>query len=131
MADRSNPLAPGVYVKDASSGVRIITGAGTSAPVFLGYAPLPQPGEPVLLRSWSEFSQVSSASDAAVLLSGDGHLAQAVHGFFANGGTSCYVAPLDPDLPPLEALAGDAEAGTGLAGLEKLPEVSMVAVPDL
>ncbi|MFI9202781.1 phage tail sheath family protein [Streptomyces sp. NPDC053048] len=64
-------------------------------------------------------------------MSSDGHLAEAVCGFFSNGGRSCYVVPLDPSLPPLEALEGDAQAGTGLAGLEELSEVSMVAVPEL
>ncbi|QIB47734.1 phage tail sheath family protein [Streptomyces aureoverticillatus] len=132
MPDRSIPLAPGVYVKDAPSGIRTISGAGTSTAAFLGYAgPLPHALQPVLVRSWSEFSMVNTASKAASALAGEGHLADAVRGYFSNGGISCYVLPLDPALPPLEALAGDAEAGSGLAGLEKLSDVSIVAVPDL
>ncbi|MFH8786630.1 phage tail sheath family protein [Streptomyces roseoverticillatus] len=60
-------------------------------------------------------------------------LAEAVYGFFANGGTSCYVVGfLNPDAPVAESgLGGDAEARTGLGGLETVPEVTMVAVPSL
>ncbi|MEU1356383.1 phage tail sheath subtilisin-like domain-containing protein, partial [Streptomyces cinnamoneus] len=52
-------------------------------------------------------------------------LAEAVYGFFANGGTKCYVVPLDPgsDLGP--------EVGNALTGLKTVPDVHMVAVPDL
>ncbi|QSY49875.1 MULTISPECIES: phage tail sheath family protein [Streptomyces] len=60
-------------------------------------------------------------------------LAEAVYGFFANGGTSCYVVGfLNPDAAVTESgLGGDAEARTGLGGLETVPEVTMVAVPSL
>ncbi|WHM40799.1 hypothetical protein [Streptomyces sp. BPTC-684] len=59
-------------------------------------------------------SLVDTASKEAGVLAAEGHLTEALHGFFANGGNSCYVVPLDPALPPLEALSGDAEAGSGL-----------------
>ncbi|MBP2406151.1 tail sheath protein [Streptomyces netropsis] len=60
-------------------------------------------------------------------------LAEAVYGFFANGGTSCYVVGfLNPDAAVPEAgLGGNAEQRTGLDGLETVPEVTMVAVPSL
>ncbi|MEW2581660.1 hypothetical protein AB0902_36565, partial [Streptomyces syringium] len=60
-------------------------------------------------------------------------LAEAVYGFFANGGTSCYVVGfLNPDAAVPEAgLGGNAEQRTGLGGLETVPEVTMVAVPSL
>ncbi|MEV4505879.1 phage tail sheath family protein [Streptomyces klenkii] len=60
-------------------------------------------------------------------------LAEAVYGFFANGGTSCYVVGfLNPETAVTETgLGGDAEARTGLGGLETVPEVTMVAVPSL
>ncbi|MGW0885665.1 phage tail sheath family protein [Streptomyces sp. NPDC002671] len=60
-------------------------------------------------------------------------LAEAVYGFFANGGGSCYVVGfLSPDQTVTEtALAGDADERTGLGGLETVPEVTMVAVPSL
>ncbi|KJK54831.1 hypothetical protein UK12_32555, partial [Saccharothrix sp. ST-888] len=59
--------------------------------------------------------------------------AEAVYGFFANGGQSCYVVGFtDPATAvTATALAGDAERRTGLGGLETVPEVTMVAVPGL
>ncbi|MEU7133402.1 phage tail sheath subtilisin-like domain-containing protein, partial [Streptomyces sp. NPDC046261] len=52
-------------------------------------------------------------------------LAEAVYGFFANGGTKCYVVPLDP------GIALGTAVDDGLTGLETVPDVHMVAVPDL
>ncbi|MFF1651658.1 phage tail sheath subtilisin-like domain-containing protein [Streptomyces sp. NPDC058240] len=52
-------------------------------------------------------------------------LAEAVYGFFANGGTKCYIVPLAPE----KDLA--TEVGNGLTGLKTVPDVYMVAVPDL
>ncbi|GHC44343.1 hypothetical protein GCM10010507_19160 [Streptomyces cinnamoneus] len=58
-------------------------------------------------------------------------LVDAVSGFFANGGTSCYIVRLDHTKPLFTALPGDEDDRTGLAGLRTVPEVAMVAVPDL
>ncbi|MEW2033402.1 phage tail sheath C-terminal domain-containing protein [Streptomyces roseifaciens] len=243
----TGPLAPGVFVKEQPSGVRTITGAGTSTPAFLGYA-VRGPGDqvaspPTRVRSWPEFVDLfhfrsplpaeaveeelrrlgkaveevtelleplenslreaatkdpaptvpleefdklvavrtaqwqgqpvepadEQAAEATATTVSRAHpteyaqwnstgarllplhqrqaeltalkerfdeaktyqLAEAVYGFFANGGTSCYVLRLDP----AEALAaqydGDPVKRTGLAGLKSVPEVTMVAVPDL
>ncbi|MFF4160033.1 phage tail sheath family protein [Streptomyces sp. NPDC001678] len=109
---------------------------------------IPQP-----IRGWQEFADRYSIPDlgkelAALLkksplAAGDQKriqvlqrcltLAEAVYGFFANGGTSCYVVGfLNPDAKvDAPALAGNAETRTGLGGLETVPEVTMVAVPSL
>ncbi|MGW1195781.1 phage tail sheath family protein [Streptomyces sp. NPDC002536] len=59
-------------------------------------------------------------------------LHEAVYGFFANGGSSCYVLRLDPAAKDLEKeVEGDPDKRTGLAGLKSVPDVTMVAVPDL
>ncbi|MFI9306680.1 phage tail sheath family protein [Streptomyces triculaminicus] len=241
----SGPLAPGVFIKERSSGVRTITGAGTSTPAFLGYTVRgPQaPTSPVRISSWSEFvdtfhfrspmgaeelgrelerlsgvitegaaelerlrtdlAEKATTGEAPVLteqeltvltavqaadwageavgeedreaaeaaakkveealpgpyglwiaagneLAGlkrrEGELAvfagyfersariqlpEAVYGFFANGGTSCYVLRLDPDRPLADEVDGDPDKRTGLAGLKTVPDVTMVAVPDV
>ncbi|QLE70506.1 phage tail sheath family protein [Streptomyces rectiverticillatus] len=243
----TGPLAPGVFVKEQPSGVRTITGAGTSTPAFLGYA-VRGPGDhtaspPTLVRSWPEFvdlfhfrsplpaeaveeelkrlvkaideitelleplenslreeatkdpsptvpvkafdqlvtvrtaqwhgqpvdpadeqaaettaGTVSEAfpdryeewnSTGARLLplckrqmeltvfqgyftaAKTYQLAEAVYGFFANGGTSCYVLRLDHAQDLAAQVDGDPVKRTGLAGLKTVPEVTMVAVPDL
>ncbi|MEU2433670.1 phage tail sheath C-terminal domain-containing protein [Streptomyces sp. NPDC007861] len=57
-------------------------------------------------------------------------LGEAVLGFFANGGSSCYIVPVTI-ASTTTSLLGTAKDNTGLAGLEKVQDVSMVAVPDL
>lgn len=102
-------------------GVRMITGVGTSTAAFV--APVGAGSvEPVRLRSWQEFSDRYAVSGEGRGLAGP-NLAEAVYGFFANGGTSCYVVGTGGD---------DLGAYTAaLAGLEKVPEVNMVVAPDL
>ncbi|MGW9119267.1 phage tail sheath family protein [Streptomyces sp. NPDC055663] len=155
-----NPNPPGVFVTERPDGVRVITGASTSVPAFLGYtkasandAPdaTPKPftdaerAVPQKIGSWREFSarystagiakDLPDATDPATThtLQRCLPLAEAVYGFFANGGSTCYVvgftSPQSAVSP--EDLKGNADARTGLAGLETIPEVTMVAVPSL
>ncbi|MFE2283778.1 phage tail sheath family protein [Streptomyces sp. NPDC059443] len=157
-----NPVPPGVFVKDLPSGVRTITGASTSVPAFLGYtkasakddpSATPKPFTeaertvPQRIGSWREFaarySVAGIAAELADLNEGDlaavrtlqrcFPLAEAVYGFFANGGGTCYVVGFTSPQSAVSVpdLKGDVEARTGLAGLETVPEVSMVAVPSL
>ncbi|WP_229848680.1 phage tail sheath family protein [Kitasatospora griseola] len=147
-------------MSESSGGVRTITGAGTSVPAFLGYTKTsgddapdanPQPftdaerAVPQKIGSWREFAarysvqaiakDLADATDPATVHSLQRclPLAEAVYGFFANGGDICYVVgftgPQDAVSP--EALKGDTDARSGLAGLEAVPEVTMVAVPSL
>ncbi|GAA0392718.1 phage tail sheath family protein [Streptomyces luteireticuli] len=155
-----NPNPPGVYVKELPSGVRTITGASTSVPAFLGYTKVsakddpdatPKPFAeadrrlPQKIGSWREFAarysmagiaeEVAEATDptAIATLERCYPLAEAVYGFFANGGRTCYVVGFTTpaDLVTSVQLKGDTDARTGLAGLETVPEVTMVAVPSL
>ncbi|KJY41627.1 hypothetical protein VR41_11740, partial [Streptomyces sp. NRRL B-1568] len=236
-----------MFIKERSSGVRTITGAGTSTPAFLGYTVRgPQaPTPPVRINSWSEFvdtfhfrspmgaeelgrelerlpgaiteaeaelerlgtdfAEKATAGETPILTqpelivlaavrhadlageavseedrqaaeavtkkvmeaedlagpyglwiaagneladlkrhkgeltvfaeyfeqSGKIQLPEAVYGFFANGGTSCYVLRLDPDTPLAGEVDGNPDKRTGLAGLKTVPDVTMVAVPDV
>ncbi|MFB8238133.1 phage tail sheath family protein [Kitasatospora purpeofusca] len=155
-----NQNPPGVFVKEIPSGVRMIAGASTSVPAFLGYTTAsaadgpdatPKPFSeaeraiPQRIGSWREFAarygveglakELADATDPAAIhtLQRCLPLAEAVHGFFANGGSACYVvgftSPHGAVSP--EDLKGDPDARTGLAGLESVPEVAMVAVPSL
>ncbi len=159
-------LAPGVYVKESTSGVHVISGAGTSTPAFLGLAHREGNDElgfytPSQVRSWKEFSDryaaeahtglvgevgkvVQHCEDAAlgVLSAVTGGrtpeapttldrgvpLAEAVYGFFANGGSSCYIVPLRVHDDEFASLVTALD--TGLQQLEKVPDVHMVAAPD-
>ncbi|MFE9574563.1 hypothetical protein ACFYMW_39670 [Streptomyces sp. NPDC006692] len=167
---------PGVYVTEVSSGIRIVIGADTSTPAFIGltFGDGTEKGRsaPVRIGSWAEFDQQFMVRQGAGLLDGlkkaaklgddavrgalsaatGGSissvaapdrldeverylpLAEAVRGFFDNGGSPCYVVPVavedDQYASLLAAIEGDAEAGTGLAGLEQIHDVQMVAAPD-
>lgn len=55
-------------------------------------------------------------------------LKEAVYGFFANGGSSCYIVPLRVDDGGFASLMTALDAG--LVELEKVPDVHMVAAPD-
>ncbi|MFF8717244.1 phage tail sheath family protein [Streptomyces sp. NPDC015184] len=156
----SSMKPPGVYVTEKSSGVRMVVGTNTSVPAFLGYtkpsakdatdgsvAPFTEAERktPQPVRGWQEFAsrysvkglteELAEATDPAErhVLKRCLPLAEAVYGFFANGGTTCYVVGFTSpeNAVSVQDLKGDAESRTGLAGLETVPEVSMIAVPSL
>jgi phage tail sheath protein FI len=82
------PTYPGVYVQEVPSGVRTITGVGTSIGMFLGQASNGPIGTPVLCTGWLDFVRVFS-EDTTI-----GTLPHYVRLFFLNGGTSCWVVRL-------------------------------------
>lgn len=85
-------LHPGVYVRELSSGVRVIEGAATSTTIFVGETER-GPLEPTRIKGIADYERlfggylrVSSSSPARVTMR------YSVDAFFANGGTSAYVA---------------------------------------
>jgi len=91
-------LAPGVFVEEVSFRQKTIEGVSTSTAGFIGptrFGPLA--GEPELVTSFTDFERIfggidrltfTDAAGAAV----DNHMAQAVRGFFGEGGRRLYVA---------------------------------------
>src|SRR5437762_10976975 len=101
---------PGVYVEEVPSAVKPIAGVGTSTAAFIGLStdisgawdkdssegmPTSPTGQvytqadaltPQAVNSWTEFTQKFGD-----IQTGNQHLAQAVYGFFNNGGTRCWV----------------------------------------
>ncbi|MFH1963488.1 MAG: phage tail sheath C-terminal domain-containing protein [bacterium] len=78
-------LSPGVYVEEVSGGVKPIAGVGTSTGAFVGIAEKGVIGKAVLVTNWSQFVKEFGGFIP------NGYLAYGVYGFFAEGGTSCYV----------------------------------------
>lgn len=78
-------LSPGVYVEEESGGVKPIAGVGTSTGAFVGIAEKGEIGKAKLVTNWSQFVKEFGGFIP------NGYLAYAVFGFFAEGGTSCYV----------------------------------------
>lgn len=116
-----NYLTPGVYVEEVSSGARPIQPVGTSTAGFVGIAPDPsiRPHEPVGINSWSHFMRVFAPDPSKAEST---HLAQAVHGFFLNGGSRCYVVNCQDE----NQLTGNRK---GLGALEPIDEIAIVAAP--
>ncbi|SER00674.1 phage tail sheath family protein [Actinokineospora terrae] len=80
-----NYLSPGVYVEEVESGSRPIEGVGTAVAAFVGLAERGPHDEPTLVTNWGQFTQTFGG-----FLEG-GYLAQAVFGYFLNGGSTAYV----------------------------------------
>ena len=107
-------LGPGVYTEEVPGGARSITPVGTSTAAFFGEAPDPQAAlrVPTAITGFTEFQRIFAGDGAAA--SGGSVLANAVAGFFVNGGSLCHVvnlgsieAPLAPDdLLLLDAIDG-------------------------
>ena len=91
----------------------------TGVPVFLGYAQAGPMGEPQALTQWPQFGRTYNSAPAG------GYLADAVRGFFENGGDLCYIVRLDGALDAAEALAG------GLSALASLDAADLVCAPDV
>src|SRR5581483_7022121 len=130
---------PGVYVEEVPSTVKPIAGAGTSTAAFIGLStdisgawnagtksgmPTKASGDaytqvavltPRAVNSWAEFTQAFGD-----IQQGNQYLAQAVFGFFNNGGTRCWVIRIG---------TGANDLTTALTRLEAIDEVAIVAAP--
>jgi phage tail sheath protein FI len=81
-------LSPGVYVEEVDKGAKPIEGAGTAMAAFVGFAEQGPVGQPTFIPNWSEFTGTFGG-----FIKG-GYLANAVYGYFQNGGGRCYVSRL-------------------------------------
>ncbi|MCA9541847.1 MAG: phage tail sheath family protein [Myxococcales bacterium] len=116
-------FVPGIYVVEESTGPRPITAVGTSTAGFVGEVPMPKKGKPLarpkLITNWSEFIRTFGEDGAKST-----PLSLAVHGFFANGGQRCFIAPIKG-----RSLVGTPQAPAGLDLLALEDEVAIVAAP--
>jgi len=111
--------SPGVYREDVFR--KPPTRLSTGVPGFVGFADAspggPPVNTPVPLHRKGEFAGAFTARP-------DSFLAEAVEGFFDNGGERCYAVRADLALPPARAL------GEALDALGSLEDLDLVAVPD-
>jgi Bacteriophage tail sheath protein len=116
---------PGVYRKDVFP--EPVQELRTGVPAFLGFTEsVPKDGQgheqiniPHLLTLWAQFEENFGPPLSAA------YLGSAVRGFFENGGSLCYVVPLDKTLSTEPALR------EGLAALGPMDTVDLVCAPDI
>ena len=143
-------LSPGVYVEEVPSTARPIAGVGTSTAGFIGeVADVDMPlkpgrtgikddgkteepddfynlapiGEPRLVTSWEQFK--NSFGD---IQTDNQTLAQAVYGFFNNGGTRCWVIRLAPSSSIKAGEVKDTETKSEVKGAEAKKEAKIAPV---
>lgn len=112
-------LSPGVFVEERDTGSRPIEAVGTSTAGFVGTSPNPDAhlGEAVAIDNWSQFlKEFVRDGDPST------DLANAVQGFFLNGGSRCYVANVGTDA----AISGK---GGGIDALNLIDEIAIIAAP--
>ena len=118
----ANYPTPGIYVEEVAAGTRPIGAVGTSTAAFLGVAPAAEAhvDEAVACHHWAQFRKefVREAVPSTPL-------AQAVYGFFMNGGGRCYVV----NVGAANSLTGAGPQRGGLGCLEAIDEIAIVAAP--
>lgn len=117
-----NYLTPGVYIEEVSAGPRPIEAVGTSTAGFIGMAPNKTAclHQAVAINSWTQFVKQFASKDSKST-----PLAQAVFGFFLNGGSRCYVVNIGDD----KQIGGSSNGRKGIDLLEEIDEVAIVAAP--
>ncbi|MCL5109886.1 MAG: phage tail sheath subtilisin-like domain-containing protein [Chloroflexi bacterium] len=105
-------FSPGVYVEEVDRGSKPIEGVGTAVAAFVGFAPQGEVNKPTLVTNWTQFVNAFGG-----FMPG-GYLAPAVYGYFANGGTICYVTRLPGSLAKSDggAVASAVLPGRGATG---------------
>ncbi len=81
-------LSPGVYVEEVDRGTKPIEGVGTAVAAFVGFAEKGPVGQPIFIPNWTEFVNTFGGFTKGSFL------ANAVYGYFQNGGGRCYVSRL-------------------------------------
>lgn len=90
-------FSPGVYVEEYDNSPRSIEGIGTSVAGFIGLAEKGQTvGAPVRITSYRNFVKEFGGPLSEFAYGEYRYLAPSVEQFFANGGSSCYVARVIP-----------------------------------
>lgn len=111
-----NYRSPDIYIKEVPSGTRPIEAVGTSTAAFIGKAPQEKAHllESFGINNWRQFISefVGDATESTPL-------AQAVWGYYQNGGNRCYVVNIGKEKT----------ISKGLQALESEDEVAIVAAP--
>lgn len=83
-------LRPDVYVEELTSGEKPVQAVSTSTGAFIGLTARGEVGKPILVTSWSDFVRKFALGTDSPFIK-EGHLPNAVYGFFQNGGARAYI----------------------------------------
>ena len=119
-------LAPGVYVEEIEIGAKPIEGVSTSTVGLVGMAEKGDLNKPTLITNWGQF-----VNEFGRYTSEKPYLAPAVYGFFANGGSRCYVVRVKDKANDVDYKGIDQGPGkrTGLQAFNEIDEVNILCIP--
>jgi uncharacterized protein len=116
-------LTPGVYVEEVPSQSKPIEGVGTSTAAFVGLAPGGPINTPMRISNWTQFARIygdPSNPDNGPFMEG-AYLGHALYGYFANGGSLCWVVRVGKETgAPRPQVALPAAADTSVETLRAL-----------
>ena len=108
-------LSPGVYVEEVDKGTKPIEGVGTACAAFVGFAEQGPVNQLTFIPNWTEFTNTFGG-----FIKG-GYLANAVYGYFQNGGGRCFIT----------RLPGGEEAATEPKAVAALPSHTQPSIESL
>jgi phage tail sheath protein FI len=133
-------LAPGVYIEEVEIGAKPIEGVSTSTVGFVGMTQNVIDEEKnfnnddlrdkaILITSWGDFVAKYGVYDKDKAP----YLPPAVYGFFANGGSRCYVVRVKDEAEDGDYVGTDEEGKprTGLQVFNEVDEVNIVCIPGI
>ena len=116
-------LTPGVYVEEVPSQSKPIEGVGTSTAAFVGLAPGGPVNVPMRISNWTQFARIygdPANPDNGPFMEG-AYLAHSVYGYFANGGSLCWIVRVGKETgAPRAQVALPAAADTSVETLRAL-----------
>ena len=125
---------PQVFIDEAPITFVPIQGVNTGIAGFVGLTAKNITGEPVrLVTSWSEFERYfGGIFSPNPMQAGHHFLPHAVQGFFANGGTRAYIAPISvsegEEITDVHYI-GATSPPTALSALAQLDDISILLAP--
>ena len=131
-------LSPGVYIEEVEIGAKPIEGVSTSTVGFVGMTQNVVDGEfnndelidkATLITSWGDFVSKYGRYDKEKAP----YLPPAVYGFFANGGSRCFVVRVKDGAEDGDYVGTDGGPGkrTGLQVFNQVDVVNIVAIPGI
>jgi uncharacterized protein len=122
-------LSPGVYIEEVPSGPQPIAAAPTSVLAIVGSTTKGPYMTPTRLAGWADFERTFGRSAAG------GYTAEAVYGYFENGGPAVYVVRVDPSTLAQWTVRDSAAATVFLASASSPGEwangIDVSVAPDL